>query len=283
MPKRTRATPPKIPSRSAMPRLTSGPRSFDRRYTGTIGSFGSGLRVRTRDAAPDIPRITAQAKRIFGFIGGGASLGGIAGSSLTIFATKVGTSNLLLVSASIMALCAVLVVAILRIEKPDLRVSLAGAGAIHAAGVIPSMFLGSLPTSQAVKQNVAKAKSEVAASGISNPTIDLEYPSDITSNGLSFGVLAQKVKSDLGKVGITVNRNAIPFDPRPPMNPSGLRIGTPALTTRGLVEEDMTEIAAVIATALSADCDAEKDALADRTRALMDRYPLYPQLSPAAV
>ncbi len=68
-----------------------------------------------------------QAKRIFGFIGGGSSLGGIAGSSLTIAATKVGTSNLLLVSAAIMALCAVLVAAILRIEKPDLRVSLAGA------------------------------------------------------------------------------------------------------------------------------------------------------------
>ncbi len=45
------------------------------------------------------------------------------------------------------------------------------------------MFLGSLPTSQAVKQNVAKAKSEVAVSGISTRTIDLEYPSDITSNG----------------------------------------------------------------------------------------------------
>ena len=84
-------------------------------------------------------------------------------------------------------------------------VSLAGAGAIHAAGVIPSMFLGSLPASDAVKQDIAKAKAEVAASKISNPTLNLEYPSDITSNGLSFGVLAQKVKSDLAKVGITVN------------------------------------------------------------------------------
>jgi peptide/nickel transport system substrate-binding protein len=84
-------------------------------------------------------------------------------------------------------------------------VRLAGAGAIHAAGVIPSMFLGSLPSSAAVKQDVAKAKAEVAASKISNPTLNLEYPSDITSNGLSFGVLAQKVKSDLAAVGITVN------------------------------------------------------------------------------
>jgi glycine hydroxymethyltransferase len=68
------------------------------------------------------------------------------------------------------------------------------------------------------------------------------------------------------------------------MNPSGLRIGTPALTTRGMVEDDMREIAEVIATALSQDFDSQKDALSERTRALMDRYPLYPELSsPATV
>jgi glycine hydroxymethyltransferase len=102
---------------------------------------------------------------------------------------------------------------------------------------------------------------------------------DLTPTGLD----GQTAEDRLEEVGITVNRNAIPFDERPPMNPSGLRIGTPALTTRGLVEDDMREIAAVIATALSGDFDAEKDGLADRTRALMDRYPLYPQLSPATV
>jgi glycine hydroxymethyltransferase len=87
----------------------------------------------------------------------------------------------------------------------------------------------------------------------------------------------------LEEVGITVNRNAIPFDERPPMNPSGLRIGTPALTTRGLVEDDMTEIAAVIATALSDRFEAEKDSLAERTSVLMERYPLYSQLAAATV
>jgi len=103
---------------------------------------------------------------------------------------------------------------------------------------------------------------------------------DLTPTGLD----GQTAEDRLDAVGITVNRNAIPFDPRPPMNPSGLRIGTPALTTRGLVEEDMTEIASVIATALSDDFEAQKDALGDRTRALMERYPLYPQISaPAAV
>ena len=102
---------------------------------------------------------------------------------------------------------------------------------------------------------------------------------DLTPTGLD----GQTAEDRLDAVGITVNRNAIPFDPRPPMNPSGLRIGTPALTTRGLVEEDMTEIASVIATALSDDFEAQKDALGERTRALMERYPLYPQLSPASV
>jgi glycine hydroxymethyltransferase len=102
---------------------------------------------------------------------------------------------------------------------------------------------------------------------------------DLTPSGLD----GQTAEDRLDAVGITVNRNAIPFDPRPPMNPSGLRIGTPALTTRGLVEDDMTEIAGVIATALSDDFEAQKDALGERTHALMERYPLYPQLSPASV
>jgi glycine hydroxymethyltransferase len=100
---------------------------------------------------------------------------------------------------------------------------------------------------------------------------------DLTPSGLD----GQTAEDRLDAVGITVNRNAIPFDPRPPMNPSGLRIGTPALTTRGLLEEDLSEIAGVIAAALSDDFEAQKDKLSERTRALMDRYPLYPQLVPA--
>jgi glycine hydroxymethyltransferase len=101
---------------------------------------------------------------------------------------------------------------------------------------------------------------------------------DLTPSGLD----GQTAEDRLDAVGITVNRNAIPFDPRPPMNPSGLRIGTPALTTRGLLEDDMTEIAGVIATALSDDFEAQKAGLSERTRALMERYPLYPQLAAVA-
>jgi glycine hydroxymethyltransferase len=102
---------------------------------------------------------------------------------------------------------------------------------------------------------------------------------DLTPTGLD----GQTAEDRLEAVGITVNRNAIPFDERPPMNPSGLRIGTPALTTRGMKEEEMEEIAAVIATALGPDFESEKAALAERTGALMDRHPLYPQLSPTTV
>ena len=98
---------------------------------------------------------------------------------------------------------------------------------------------------------------------------------DLTPSGLD----GKTAEDRLAEVGITVNRNAIPFDERPPMNPSGLRIGTPALTTRGLLEDDMREIATVIATALATDFDSEKDSLNDRTAALMDRYPLYDQLA----
>jgi glycine hydroxymethyltransferase len=102
---------------------------------------------------------------------------------------------------------------------------------------------------------------------------------DLTPTGLD----GQTAEDRLEAVGITVNRNAIPFDERPPMNPSGLRIGTPALTTRGMKEDEMEEIAAVIAAALGPAFESEKAALSERTSALMDRHPLYPQLSPTAV
>jgi glycine hydroxymethyltransferase len=102
---------------------------------------------------------------------------------------------------------------------------------------------------------------------------------DLTPTGLD----GQTAEDRLDEVGITVNRNAIPFDPRPPLNPSGLRIGTPALTTRGMGEEEMREIAAVVAAALGPDFEAERAGLSERTAALMDRFPLYPQLTPASV
>jgi glycine hydroxymethyltransferase len=87
----------------------------------------------------------------------------------------------------------------------------------------------------------------------------------------------QQAEDRLHEVGITVNRNAVPDDPRPPMVTSGLRIGTPALATRGFGAEDFAEVADVIAEALKPTYDAE--ALQARVRALADKHPLYPGLN----
>lgn len=86
----------------------------------------------------------------------------------------------------------------------------------------------------------------------------------------------QQAEDRLHEVGITVNRNAIPNDPRPPMVTSGLRIGTPALATRGFQAEDFREVADIIAQALKPAYDAE--ALKARVTALADKFPLYPSL-----
>lgn len=86
----------------------------------------------------------------------------------------------------------------------------------------------------------------------------------------------QQAEDRLHEIGITVNRNAVPNDPRPPMVTSGLRIGTPALATRGFTTEDFTEVADVIAAALKPEFD--RDALAARVTALAAKHPLYPGL-----
>src|SRR5699024_9268384 len=90
----------------------------------------------------------------------------------------------------------------------------------------------------------------------------------------------KQAEDRLHSVGITVNRNAVPNDPRPPMVTSGLRIGTPALATRGFGAEAFAEIAEIIATALQPEIDAstEKD-LRSRVEKLAKQYPLYPEVS----
>ncbi|HYI20654.1 MAG TPA: serine hydroxymethyltransferase, partial [Solirubrobacteraceae bacterium] len=86
----------------------------------------------------------------------------------------------------------------------------------------------------------------------------------------------------LHDIGITVNRNAVPFDPRPPAVSSGLRVGTAALATRGLQVEDFVEAGRIIAAALQPGFDDAKAELSDRVTAIADRHPLYAHLSPAA-
>ncbi|WP_311478331.1 serine hydroxymethyltransferase [uncultured Gulosibacter sp.] len=86
----------------------------------------------------------------------------------------------------------------------------------------------------------------------------------------------QQAEDLLHQVGITVNRNAVPNDPRPPMVTSGLRIGTPALATRGFGDDEFREVAEVIAETLKPNPDIE--ALRARTKALAEAFPLYPGL-----
>jgi glycine hydroxymethyltransferase len=94
----------------------------------------------------------------------------------------------------------------------------------------------------------------------------------------------QQAEDRLHEIGITVNRNAVPFDPRPPAVSSGLRVGASALATRGFEVEDFREIGRVIVQALTGGfSESDRAELADRTRALAERHPLYPQFTPAAV
>ena len=98
------------------------------------------------------------------------------------------------------------------------------------------------------------------------------------------GLNGKEAEDRLAEVGITVNRNAIPFDQRPPMQASGLRIGTPALTTRGMVEEDLREIGEVICAALSPGYDDARRDGALRAHARADgALPAVRGVWPAAV
>jgi len=93
----------------------------------------------------------------------------------------------------------------------------------------------------------------------------------------------RQAEDRLEEIGITVNRNAVPFDPRPPMEASGLRIGTPALATRGLQPQDFTEVGEIVAIALTPAYEARAAELAERVAAIVERYPLYEGMGAAAI
>jgi glycine hydroxymethyltransferase len=96
---------------------------------------------------------------------------------------------------------------------------------------------------------------------------------DVFSKGLT-GKVAEAA---LGKAGITVNKNAIPFDQNPPMVASGIRIGTPAVTSRGMREPEMDVMADLIARALAApDDDGVLAGVRAEVEALCQKFPLYP-------
>src|SRR5437016_5546216 len=95
----------------------------------------------------------------------------------------------------------------------------------------------------------------------------------------SKGILGSEAENALGQAGITVNKNAIPFDTNPPLKPSGIRIGTPALTTRGMREKEMQQVGAWIAEALNNHKDAQAlSRIRKQVHELADAFPLYPEL-----
>ena len=95
----------------------------------------------------------------------------------------------------------------------------------------------------------------------------------------SKGITGKVAEAALGKAGITVNKNAIPFDQNPPMVASGIRVGTPAMTTRGMREAEMDQIGDLIARVLSAPADDRAlGVVKDEVERLCRKFPLYPEL-----
>jgi glycine hydroxymethyltransferase len=95
----------------------------------------------------------------------------------------------------------------------------------------------------------------------------------------SRGITGKAAEAALGKAGITVNKNAIPFDQNPPMVASGIRVGTPAITTRGMREPEMDLIGDLIARVLAApDEDRVLGMVKTEVERLCAKFPLYPEL-----
>lgn len=179
---------------------------------------------------------------------------------------------------------------------------LSGAGAAQAPGVIPSQFLGALSQSDAVKQDLNAAKAALA--GKSGIKLKIAYPSDATPNGVSFASVAQKVKSDLNKIGIDVTLDGSPavtflknyaagknqlsvsyWGPDYP-DPNDYLVYAPGSTGRAANAKwkasDAPEIAALGAKAGSTLDDTERGSLfQDFQRKLNEDSPFFPLFQPA--
>jgi glycine hydroxymethyltransferase len=136
---------------------------------------------------------------------------------------------------------------------------------------------------QQIVRNAARLASALSNAGfrlVSGGTDNHLMLVDVFSRGLT-GKVAEAA---LGRAGITVNKNAIPFDTHPPLVASGIRIGTPAVTTRGLKEADMDVVGGLIARVLSApDDEGLARAVKDDVLAICRNYPLYPELMAGAL
>lgn len=130
------------------------------------------------------------------------------------------------------------------------------------------------------KQVVANAKA--LGEGLTKRNVDLVSGGTDTHLLLldlrSTGISGQELQKNLEKCNITTNKNTIPFDEASAVVTSGLRIGTPAVTTRGMKEEDMDEIAELISYAIF-DFENKEEEIKERALKLIDKYPLYPNFS----
>jgi glycine hydroxymethyltransferase len=135
---------------------------------------------------------------------------------------------------------------------------------------------------QAVAQQLLSARAEAPVSGalkVLTGGTDVHLVL-VDLRELEPELTGRQAEDRLHEIGITVNRNAVPFDPRPPMQASGLRIGTPALATRGLQREDFAQVGEILASALLAGhFAAAAPALSERVQAIVARYPLYEGLA----
>jgi glycine hydroxymethyltransferase len=128
-----------------------------------------------------------------------------------------------------------------------------------------------------VAANAARLATRLSAGGfrlVSGGTDNHLMLVDVFSRGIT----GKAAEAALGKAGITVNKNAIPFDTNPPMVASGIRIGTPAVTTRGMGESEMDLVGDLIIRALAhAEDDAVLGSIKQEVEALCVKFPLYPE------
>nr|WP_269431422.1 serine hydroxymethyltransferase [Terracidiphilus gabretensis] len=130
---------------------------------------------------------------------------------------------------------------------------------------------------QALASAIAEAGYRIISGGTDNHLMLVDV--------FAKGILGSEAEGALGKAGITVNKNAIPYDTNPPLKPSGIRIGTPALTTRGMKQAEMKQIAAWIVEALDKRSDdAALDNIRNKVAEFANHFPLYAwRRQPAAV
>ena len=155
-----------------------------------------------------------------------------------------------------------------------------GGPLVHVVAAKAVCFLEAMSPEFRVYQQQVVANAQALAAGMANEgyrivsggTDSHVFLVDVFSKGLR----GKEAEQALDKAHITVNKNAIPFDTNPPLNPSGIRFGSPAVTTRGFREPQMAEVASLIAQVLRAPADEAN--LADarsRVHSLTERFPLY--------